>query len=309
MNLKQLEYFVQIAEHGSFSAASRAIFVAQPALTHQIAALETELSIKLFARSVKGVKLTETGESFLHHARLILRQVDKAKSDLISDELVPRGEVAVVIDSSKAFALIPHLLSLCETRYPDIQLQVRDAMSVDAAALVQEGKVDLGLIPNAADIDGVDAISAYQENLYLFGKALLPFGNDGTIKFEQLCEFPLVVPAKPHSMRLQLEQKALEARRPLNIRYEQNSANVIRSIVNSDLAKAIAPYDVVTQEWRGDQLDALKIVSPEVKRVHAIVSLKGRPKTRAARAVESILKEVIQTLHISGQLRGALLLP
>lgn len=309
MNLKQLEYFVKIAEYGSFSAASRAIFVAQPALTHQIAALEAELSIKLFSRSVKGIKLTETGEGFLHHARLILRQVDKAKSDLISDGVAPRGEVAVVIDASKAFALIPHVLSLCETRYPDIQLQVGDAMSVDAAALVQDGKVDLGLIPNAADIDGVNVTSAYQENLYLFGKALQPFAQEGTIKFEQLCDFPLVLPARPHSIRMQLEQKALEARRPLNIRYEQNSANVIRSIVNSDLAKAIAPYDVVTQEWRGDQLDALKIVSPEVERVHAIVSLKGRPITKATRAVEGVIKEVIQTLHTNGQLRGKLLLP
>ena len=82
MDLKQLEYFVHVAEFGSFTRSSRYLQVAQPALSRQVRALEVELRQALFERNGRGVTLTEAGQRLLEHARGILQQVQRARLDL-----------------------------------------------------------------------------------------------------------------------------------------------------------------------------------------------------------------------------------
>ncbi|SIS61398.1 LysR family transcriptional regulator [Neptunomonas antarctica] len=296
MKFTQLKYFLKIAEVGSVSAAARELFIAQPALSHQVAALENELGVLLFVRSVKGVRLTLAGEKLVHHAKLILRQVDIAKADVISDEFSPRGEVSVVIDASKAYTLIPLLVTECASRFPEVQLKIYDAMSLNAAQNIADGKVDIGLIPNAADLSGVHVIPVYREPLHLVGKGIAAKHLSGTILFEELSNYPLVAPSRPHNIRLHIEQKALEAKWPLDIQYEQDTGLTLRCLMNNGIANAIIPYDVMTTELQRGDLDALKIINPSIDRIHAIVRLENRSFSSACRAIELLLIELIQQL-------------
>lgn len=296
MKFNQLRYFLKIAELGSVSAAARELFIAQPALSHQISGLESELGVPLFLRSVKGVQLTPAGEKLVHHARLILRQAEIAKADVISDEFSPRGEVSVVIDASKAYTLIPLLVTECASRFPEVQLKIYDAMSLNAAQNIADGKVDIGLIPNAADLSAVHVIPVYREPLHLVGKGIAAKHPAGTILFEELSNYPLVAPSRPHNIRLHIEQKALEAKWPLDIQFEQDTGLTLRCLMNSGIANAIIPYDVMTPELEYGDLDALKIINPSIDRIHAIVRLENRPFTSACRAIELLLIELIQQL-------------
>lgn len=304
MKLNQLKYFLKIAELGSVSAASRQLYIAQPALSHQVAALEKELEVELFTRTVKGVQLTTAGEKLLHHAGLILRQVESARADVISNEFSPRGEVRLVIDASKAYTLLPLLVTETEKRFPEIQLNVSDAMSLVAAQQVADGKVDLGLIPNAADLSGVEVLPVYRESLCLVGKNLGPAKEGETILFEELADYPLVAPSRPHNIRLHIEQAALEARRPLDIRYEQNTGLGLRCLINSGIANAIIPRDVMNAELQRGELSALKIIQPSIERIHSLVRLKDRPRTTACRALEVLLIELIGKLCEQNLLDG-----
>jgi LysR family nitrogen assimilation transcriptional regulator len=276
MKIIQLKYFLKIAELGSISAASRQLFIAQPALSHHMSALETDLKVNLFARSVKGVQLTPAGEKLVHHANLILRQIENARTDLISDEISPRGEIRLVIDSSKAYSLLPMLVTETAKRFPDIQLTVYEAMSPVAGQHITEGKVDLALVPNAADLSGVIALPVYRESMFLVGKNILndkteQDKNNPTIPFKSLSKYPLVCPSRLHNIRKHIEQSALEANRPLNIRYEQNTAQELRSFINSGIAFAIIPRDVMAPELSQGELQALKIVQPSIDRIHSVV--------------------------------------
>ncbi|WP_028469248.1 LysR family transcriptional regulator [Neptunomonas japonica] len=308
MKFTQLKYFLKIAEVGSVSAAARELFIAQPALSHQVAALENELGVALFVRSVKGVRLTLAGEKLVHHAKVILRQVDIAKADVISDEFSPRGEVGVVIDASKAYTLIPLLVTECAQRFPEVQLKIYDAMSLNAAQNIADGKVDIGLIPNAADLSGVHVTPVYQEPLHLVGKGIAAKHPMGTILFEELSNYPLVAPSRPHNIRLHIEQKALEAKWPLDIQFEQDTGLTLRCLMNNGIANAIIPYDVMTPELEHGELDALKIINPSIDRIHAIVRLENRPFTAACRAIELLLIELIQRLCEQEILDGEVLI-
>lgn len=307
MKLNQLKYFLKIAELGSVSAAARELFIAQPALSNQVSALEKELGVELFVRTVKGVQLTPAGEKLVHHAGLILRQVENASADVTSDAVSPRGEVRLVVDASKAYTLLPLLVTETAKRFPEIQLNVSDAMSVVAAQHVADGKVDMGLIPNAADLSNVEVLPVYRESMYLVGKDL-GTGHDGqTILFEQLSDYPLVAPSRPHNIRMHIEQTALESRRPLDFRYEQNTGLGIRCLVNNGIANAIMPRDVMNTELQRGELDALKIVKPSIERIHSLVRLKDRPMTAACRALEGLVVELITILCDQDVLDGEVL--
>ncbi|WP_296057614.1 LysR family transcriptional regulator [uncultured Amphritea sp.] len=296
MKLNQLKYFLRIAELGSVSAAARELFIAQPALSNQVSALEKELEVELFVRTVKGVQPTPAGEKLVHHAGLILRQVENARADVISDAVSPRGEVRLVVDASKAYTLLPLLVTETALRFPEVQLNVSDAMSLVAAQHIADGKVDLGLIPNAADLSGVEVLPVYRESMYLVGKDL-GAGHDGqTILFEELADYPLVAPSRPHNIRMHIEQTALEARRPLDIRYEQNTGLGLRCLINNGIASAIIPWDVMSVELQRGELDALKVIQPSIDRIHSLVRLEDRPVTTACRAVEGLIIELISTL-------------
>src|SRR5262245_19763197 len=104
MELRQLRYFVGVAEAGSLLKASSRLHVAQPALGQQVAALEDELGSKLFERSSRGMSLTEAGRTFLEHAKAVLANVERARAAVRETAAVPRGEVVIGFPTTIALA-------------------------------------------------------------------------------------------------------------------------------------------------------------------------------------------------------------
>src|SRR6266566_183405 len=100
MLLRQLRYFTKIVELGSFSRAAREIFIAQPALSNQIAALEAELKTKLLLRGPSGVRPTTAGLTLYRTASSVLRQLDGMRRDVTEHIENPRGPVSIGIPMS-----------------------------------------------------------------------------------------------------------------------------------------------------------------------------------------------------------------
>src|SRR5262245_35450365 len=105
MDLRQLRYFAQIVESGSLSKASRQLLIAQPALSQQIAKLESEVGKPLLKRSSRGVVATDNGLALYHHARFMLRQLDQALSIARKESGTVQGMVSVGLASTTASAL------------------------------------------------------------------------------------------------------------------------------------------------------------------------------------------------------------
>jgi LysR family nitrogen assimilation transcriptional regulator len=104
MDLRQLKYFLAIADAGSFSKASQKLFVAQLSLSQQIANLEFELKTKLLLRSPQGITPTTAGSVLYRHARQILRQVDQIGADIRKDSGSEVGPVALGLPTTMAVA-------------------------------------------------------------------------------------------------------------------------------------------------------------------------------------------------------------
>ena len=303
ISLRRLRYFQAIALTGSLTAAAKQLEIAQPALSHHIQKLEKEFGVKLLVRNNRGVTLTPSGFILSEHAGEILRKVEEAENALISMVDAPIGKVVVALAVIMARHLVPVLIDIVNKKYPHINLNILDVSNVTAIDYMKSETADLALVPNAAEIPNVDAQAVYREPFYLIersdGKK-----NDASISFERLAKIPLVIFSRNSDTRRRVEEAAMEGGHQLNISYEQDSVEIIRSMVLAGLAATVTQSTLFHPTLERPMLNIRKIENPGIIRTHAIVHKSGHPPSLAVKAVEMALIEAISILVNDGTFPG-----
>ncbi|MGO9972174.1 MAG: LysR family transcriptional regulator [Solirubrobacteraceae bacterium] len=154
MNLRQLEYFVAIAEHGSFTHAAERLLVAQPSLSQQMAALEAELGGPLLERLPRGVRLTVAGRSVLPEARRAIAHAQLARRAAHMAFGLQAGELQIMTIPSVAAGLLPDALRRWQRAYPAIEIGLREFVHrrvMDEAVRDGDGDLAVGQVPKNWD--------------------------------------------------------------------------------------------------------------------------------------------------------------
>jgi LysR family transcriptional regulator, nitrogen assimilation regulatory protein len=206
MDLKQLEYFVHVAEMGSFTRAAALLQVAQPALSRQVRTLEVELRQPLLDRNGRGVTLTEAGKRLLAHARGILQQVQRARDDLEDQRGAATGRLAIALPPSVSRTLTAPLVQAFRNQMPRANLSVVEGLSTYALEWLLIGRVDCAVVYNVTPSPAIDLQPLLDEPLYLVS-ARPPRGArvGKAIALSDVAARDLVMPSRPHSMRMLLE--------------------------------------------------------------------------------------------------------
>src|SRR5690606_2156534 len=146
MDLRQLRYFLAIAEHRHFTRAAEACFVSQPALSQRIRSLERELGTSLFDRLPRGVELTAAGRVLRPHAERVVRDVENAR--IAVEEVVGqvRGEVSISTVQTANLSIVVESVARYRAMQPAVAVRVHEERSVDVIASVLAGKVNLGVV-------------------------------------------------------------------------------------------------------------------------------------------------------------------
>ncbi len=140
MTIRQLEYFCAVAEGRSISAAARALHVAQPPISRQIAQLEAELGVQLFARESRGMKLTEAGQALYRQSRSLFLNLRRVEENVRSIGAGEGGRINVgVIYSAMPYAL--HYLEAYHARYPKVEFYIRLGSPQDLLNDLDRGKL------------------------------------------------------------------------------------------------------------------------------------------------------------------------
>ncbi|NKB56647.1 MAG: LysR family transcriptional regulator [Alphaproteobacteria bacterium] len=306
MKVNQLKYFLAIVEAGSLSGAAQNLGVAQPALSQHIANLEQELDVALLERSSRGVSSTSAGDLLYEHARTIVRQIERAETDVRHLGQSPSGEIVVVLAASVSQIVSPPLAKRVAERLPEVNLLIQEGMSINLARLVESGRADLAFVPSGILPSGVESEQILVEDLVLGGAKGSEGDAEGAIDFEAACQFPLVLPSRPHYVRNTLEQAAFDQGLRLNIKAEQDSPRLLPRLVASGYAYSILPQNGFFEDQSLDGIFTRKIVKPDISRSLHILWPKAASQDRLTVEVKSVLREVITALSISGQVRGSL---
>ena len=154
VNLRQLEYFVVIAEEGSFTRASERLLVAQPSLSQQIGVLEAELGGKLLERLPRGVRLTMAGQSLLPEARAAISHANRARRSVRMALSLESGQLAIATVTSAAAGILPSVLKRWQELHPSIEVSLSEYLHrrlLDDGALGGDGDMAVGSPPASWD--------------------------------------------------------------------------------------------------------------------------------------------------------------
>jgi LysR family transcriptional regulator, nitrogen assimilation regulatory protein len=303
-SLQRLRYFHAIASGGSFSSAGRSLGIAQPALSYHVAELEKDLGTPLLIRSARGVKLTDAGTILFRRADEILRSIESLEQEIRATASVPNGEVTLALAVTMARPLVPQIFGIMDAQFPKVRVKILDVASVPAMELIMSGRAEVALVPNAADLTDCDAEAIYTERLSLISRSTGRRRRRATIRFTDIGNLPMVLPNRNYDLRRRVEEASIVAGCRLNVRYEQDSQEMIRSIVLSGLAATITQTSQFNPDTERHLLDIRPIEDPEIARTHAIVWRRDRTVTKAMVAVKQAVREGIANLVEVGTFPG-----
>ena len=277
VDFKQIAYFVQVAELGSFTRASSVLRVAQPALSRQVRALEVELRQPLFDRNGRGVTLTEAGQRLLAHGRGILQQVERARLDLEDQRGAASGLLSVGLPPSIGRTLTAPLVDAFRQRFPKATLTMVEGLSTYTLEWLQQGRIDCAVVYNATPAAAIELQPVLQEGLFLVSargpmrppssaRHARPPSSDGRthrlvgkpVTLAEVAARELVIPSRPHAIRMRLETALAEAGLKPRVGLEIESVPAILDLVLRHPLHAVLSLNAV----RGSAREAAYAARP-----------------------------------------------
>jgi len=299
MNLKQLDYFVHVAELGSFSKAALVLDIAQPALSRQVRALETDLHENLFLRNGRGVALTDAGRRLFEHATAILQLVAHAREDLGASRDAPVGRVTVGLPPSMGRQLTLALIDRFQKQFPGARLVIVEGLSSHIVEWITSGRVDVGLAYNPETQAGLEITPLLEEPLGLVSPAAKSGRGRARaqpLPMQELSGYPLIVPERAHAMRRLLETQAALAGIRLDIAWEVSSIPSIIDLVCAGYGHAVLTPSGVAASARSGELVVRRLVDPTPLSVLCMVGSSHKRPTALARRTIPLLAALVKEL-------------
>jgi LysR family nitrogen assimilation transcriptional regulator len=293
MDLKQLDYFVHVADASSFSKAAQLLSVAQPALSRQIRALEVELRQALFLRNGRGVTLTAPGARLLAHARGILQQVERARAELDESRNVPVGRVALGVPPSVSRVLSGPLVAEFRTRFPRADISIAEGLTVHILEWLAMGRVDLGIVYNPPASPAVELQPFVEQQLFLIGPGRRrPSDRAASVELRQIPKYPLIIPSRPHTLRMLVDSRLSALGLKPTIALEIDGIRAILDLVQRGHGYAVLPKHALIEAGASAKLAARPIVHPALRSVMAVATSAQRPLTRMAQETIRLLQSI-----------------
>lgn len=252
MDLRQLRYFVALAESGNFHRAAEALHISQPPLTVAIRKLEDELGAKLFERHARGTNLTAAGRAALPAARAALEQAEAVREAVRQGLRGTRGTISVGFVGSAISAALPCIIPAFRAQYPDVELRLEEMTSAAIAEALHARQIDVGLVRlPLMDASGLEVAVIEQDELVI---ALLENhrladrgadGSDGTngagVALAELADEPLLLHSAVSVLRPLIILACQNAGFAPKISQEATQVQTILSLVQSGLGLALVP--------------------------------------------------------------------
>ena len=303
MDLRQLRYFVAIAEEGSLSAAAQRVNVAQPSLSQHIIGVEKDLGVTLFNRSPRGMTLTQSGEILLAHARDILGAMDAAVEAVKQSGSEPQGDVTFGLPSSIAMVLSVPLAETVRLELPKVKFRAIDAMSGFIKTWLEDQSIDVGMLYDLHSVRHMNHIELMTEELHFFSAPdAWPFSSraGSPVKVSDIPKAELVLPSPHHGLRSMIDRIMKSQGVTLNVVTEMDGLGQIKTLVARGSGHTIlAPAAAIDFVERGDLIMA-PIIEPKLIRPVYLVRNPAKSMSRASQELERITLEVIKDLVSRG---------
>jgi LysR family nitrogen assimilation transcriptional regulator len=282
MELRQIEYFVRVAELSSFTRAANLLSIAQPVLSRQVRALELEFRQVLLERNGRGVTLTEPGRRLLAHGRTLLAQAERIQSDMEDGRGEPSGRLAVALPPSVGSALTTPLVRQFRRQFPKASLCILEGLSAYTQEWLATGRADCAVLYTAATSPAIDLLPILSETLYLISRRSAHDDAEGaslSVELAELAGYQLVMPSRPHSIRGLVENVMAQVSLKPDIALEIESIPAILNLVRDEGLHAVLSLKALGSTGQRGLFDARPIGTPPLQTTLWMATSAQRPRS------------------------------
>lgn len=290
MDVRQLSALVAIADHGTFSAAARALYTVQSNISGHVAKLERELGVTLVDRSHGG--LTEEGARVVERARRVLQELDEIAADMASLDADVSGDARIGVIGTTARWLMPQLLTAIGRAHPKVHPIVHESSTSTLVPAVVSGQLNAAIVHLPVDDPDLVIEPLFAEDLLLLAHTDHPLATRTTWAIAELHDVPLLLPPKGAALRRVLDRTAAAAGVELRAQAEIDGVRLLASLAFDGYGAAIVPATAVPRWLKGD---FVRIAVPELPRRVVAWTRRRRPAPSAAtQAVATVLRDVVE---------------
>lgn len=290
MDLKQLEYFLKVAELGSFTRAAQLLQIAQPALSRQVQQLEQELKQQLLIRNGRGAVPTEAGRILVDYGRGILYQVERAKEEVgrVGGSLA--AKVSIGLPTSVAKVLTVPITKRFKSKLPQASLAVTEGLTTALQESLVSGRIDIALLYNPVKEKDVHIAPLLFEELFLVTKNKGKGYVEQSISLASIAQEPLIIPTRPNAIRMLVEGELSAIGKAPTIEIEIDGIAAILDLVADGLGSAVLPLNAILTAPQPKHYATRRIRGLKSQLVIATSAL--RPVTLTQLAMQDLIKEL-----------------
>ena len=294
MDIRRFHAFVKIVDIGSITRASRILNIAQPALSQQIAALETLFGKPLLVRSKRGVVPTDAGKVLYRHSQIILKQFDQAELDIARAGESISGFVSVGLAPLSLGSLIAtQLIKVLKEKHPGIVLHINENVGGVISEMIMAGKMDIALIYNPGGIPGVDFHPVQTEDLQYVTVGSVAHEDD-EVTLANAVAGPMILPSRIHTVRQVIDTALSRARLKVDVVAQTESISILAGALGEGMGSTILPRSAARAiQKRVPGARRYRIHKPNMKIDMAICVSGQLPLSEPALAVHGCLVELV----------------
>ncbi len=291
MDFDQLETFLEVARHLSFSRAAEKRFRTQPAISAQIRALEEEVGAKLLDRSGGKVSLTGAGKVFQRYAEESIAARKAVIAAVAEMERVPRGEIIVAANEGTCLHVLPEVFAEFKNQYPAVAVNINRSESSVILESVIENSVDFGVVALPVKDNRLTVVQIHRDELVAIAAPGHPLTQTKTATLESIAKYPLLMPEHGRT-RDTLEQLYHERKLKLNVSMELDSSELLKRFVAAGVGVGFIARSNIAEDAKAGTLVAITISDATVRRDMALVFRKDKALSRAALAFIDIAVKI-----------------
>jgi len=303
MDTRRLGYFVRVVDIGNITRAADSLHITQSALSQHISALEADFKTRLLERTGRGVEVTGSGRALYRYAQGILRLEKAARIDLHDGTGSPAGLVTVGLASySMASSLAVPLLRIVRERYPNIQLQLIQNLTVVMSQAVLLGQVDMALIYDPGYVKGVVFEQALEEDFHLITGAKTPpvISRDSGVTLKEACRLDFILPSEVHTVRQITDAAFHAAGMHCSVVAEIEPSTVLRDAVVSGLGATILPLSAARTYFAPEEVRAYRFADARMRTGMSLCTSEVPPLSEAATLVADVLRALMADVRVDG---------
>ena len=283
MDFDQLETFLEVARHASFSRAAEKRFRTQPAISAQIRALEEEVGARLFDRSGGRVSLTAAGKEFQKYVEETLEARKEVIAHLAEMEHVPRGEIVVGANEGTCLYVLPEVFAEFKRQYGGVAVNINRAETTKIIESIIDNSVDFGVVSLPVKDNRLTVVPIHRDELVLITAPHHALARMKSVPIAQAAGYPLLLPKAGHT-RDALESIFFERRLKPTISMELDSSELLKRFAAADVGVGFIARSNVLDDVRAGLLAALPLSDVTIKRDLGLVFRKDKALSRAALA-------------------------